>query len=90
MGIGSITLHLFQGLSIHFQKVKQPFHRPVNIPWPAWRKSLLGFCLSIDTCLCVLLLPAWCNIHDNHVGPLSGLSLERAEGPLSGCKELYL
>ncbi len=25
MGIGSITLHLFQGLSIHFQKVKQPF-----------------------------------------------------------------
>lgn len=29
---------------IHFQRVKQTIHQPVNIPWPASRKSLLEFC----------------------------------------------
>lgn len=37
-------MHLFQGAPIHFQRVKQTIHRPVNIPWPASRKSLLEFC----------------------------------------------
>lgn len=37
-------MHLFLGASIHFQRVKQTIHQPVNIPWPAWRKSLLEFC----------------------------------------------
>lgn len=40
----SIRMHLFQGAPIHFQRVKQPIHWPVNIPWPASRKSLLEFC----------------------------------------------
>lgn len=37
-------MHLFQGAPIHFQRVKQTIHQPVNIPWPASRKSLLEFC----------------------------------------------
>lgn len=40
-------------------------------PGPASGKRLLEFCFPIDTCLLGLLLPAWCNIHDNRVGLLS-------------------
>lgn len=58
-------------------------------PGPASGKRLLEFCFPIDTCLLGLLLPAWCNIHDNRVGLLSW-GKGGWQGPLSGPKELYL
>lgn len=49
-------MHLFQRPSIHFQRVKQTIHGPVNIPWPASPNSPLEFCswstLVSSACCC--------------------------------------